>query len=189
MVGGTGLTDEQIREQRRKISAADDDSEIDLFAGIEANINPDGGISVDDDVLAELDVVVASPHAALDGDGTDRLAKAARHPSVDIIGHPTGRYLNQRSGLELDVERLAGVAADHGTALEINANPRRLDLSGQAVKTAIEAGASVVVDTDAHQPANYELLPYGVHTARRGWAEPSDVLNTRDASSLRSFLT
>ncbi len=189
MVGGTGITDEQIREQRQEIRAADDDSEIDLFAGIEANIDPDGGISVGDEVLAELDVVVASPHAALDGDGTDRLAKAARHPSVDIIGHPTGRYLNQRPGLDIDVERLAGVAADHGTALEINANPRRLDLSGQAVKTAIEAGASVVIDTDAHQPANYELLPYGVHTARRGWAEPDDVVNTRDASDLRSFLT
>jgi DNA polymerase (family 10) len=141
-----------------------------------------------DDVLADLDVVVASPHAALDGDGTDRLVAAATHPEVDIIGHPTGRRLNERGGLDVDVDRLAGVAADHGTALEINANPRRLDLAGQAVTTAVEQGARVVVDTDAHRTSSYEFVRYGVHTARRGWAEAGDVLNTRDADGVAAFL-
>jgi DNA polymerase (family 10) len=107
---------------------------------------------------------------------------------VDVIGHPTGRYLNRRSGLDLDVERLASVAAGHDTALEVNANPARLDLDGRAVKTAVEAGATVAVDTDAHRPARYELVRYGVHTARRGWAEPGDVLNARDADGVREFL-
>jgi DNA polymerase (family 10) len=99
------------------------DASIDVFSGVEANIDADGGISVADDLLADLDFVVASPHAALDGDGTDRLVAAAEHPAVDAIGHPTGRLINERSGLELDVERLATAAADHDTALEINANP------------------------------------------------------------------
>jgi len=188
MVGGVGLDDEDIREQLPEIRAVDDDADVTVFAGIEANVGTDGSISVADDVLADLDVVVASPHAGLDGDGTDRLVAAAKHPEVDVIGHPTGRRLNERGGLEVDVERLAGVAADHGTALEINANPQRLDLAGRAVKTAIEQGAQVVVDTDAHRTRSYELVRYGVHTARRGWAEPEDVLNTRDAGGVRTYL-
>jgi DNA polymerase (family 10) len=188
MVGGVGVPDAELREQLSEIRAVADDAAIDVFAGVEANIGTDGDVSVGDDLLADLDLVVASPHAALDGDGTDRLVAAARHPEVDVIGHPTGRYLNRRSGLDLDVERLASVAAGHDTALEVNANPARLDLDGRAVKTAVEAGATVAVDTDAHRPARYELVRYGVHTARRGWAEPGDVLNARDADGVREFL-
>lgn len=188
MVGGVGITDEEIREKLPEIRAVDDESEIDIFAGIEANIAADGTISVADKVLEELDVVVASPHAALDGDGTDRLVTAAKHTSVDIIGHPTGQYLNQRAGLEVDVEKLATVAADHGTALEVNANPRRLDLSGRAVQIAVDAGATITINTDAHRPASYDFMTYGVHTARRGWAEAGDVLNTLETDALRSFV-
>jgi len=188
MVGGVGLDDDEIRDQLEEIRAVDEDSEVEVLAGIEANVGADGGVSVADSVLAALDLVVASPHAALDGDGTDRLVAAAGHPEVDVIGHPTGRRLGERPGLDLDVERLASAAADHGTALEVNANPRRLDLSGRAVKTAIEAGATVAVDTDAHHPSNYGQIRYGVHTARRGWAESADVLNARDTAGLRAFL-
>jgi len=191
MVGGVGVSDAELREQLDETRAVADDvaGEIDVFAGVEANIAADGSISVADDLLAELDVVVASPHAGLDGDGTDRLVAAAEHPEVDIIGHPTGRYLNQRAGMDLDVERLATVAADTDTALEVNANPHRLDLGGGAVKTAVEAGATISVNTDAHSPPRYELVRYGVHTARRGWAETGDVLNTRDAEGIREFTT
>jgi len=188
MVGGVGLDDETLREQLPEIRAVADDASIDVFAGVEANIAENGTISVDDDLLADLDLVVASPHAALDGDGTDRLVAAAEHPSVDVIGHPTGRYLNRRPGLDIDVERLATAAADAGTALEINANPARLDLSGSAVQTAIEAGATIAINTDAHSPDRFGLVRYGVHTGRRGWAEAADVLNTRDADGIREFL-
>ena len=188
MVGGVGVSDEELREQLSEIHAAAEDAAIEVFAGVEANVATDGSLSVADDLLADLDIVVASPHAALDGDGTDRLVTAAKHPAVDVIGHPTGRYLNRRPGLDLDVERLATVAAEHDTALEINANPARLDLSGAAVKTAIEAGATIAIDTDAHSPAAFEYLRYGVHTGRRGWAEAGDVLNTRDAAGVREFL-
>jgi DNA polymerase (family 10) len=177
-----------LREQLTQIREVADDASIDVFAGVEANIGTGGDISVGEELLAELDVVIASPHAGLDGDGTDRLVEAARHPEVSVIGHPTGRYLNRRSGLDLDVERLASVAADHDTALEVNANPARLDLDGRAVKIAIEAGATIAVNTDAHTPSRYDLVRYGVHTARRGWAEAADVLNTYSLADLRDFL-
>jgi len=188
MVGGVGVDDETLREQIEEIRAAADDADIEVFAGVEANIGEDGSISVAEDVLAELDLVVASPHAALSGDGTDRLIAAVEHPQVDIIGHPTGRYLNRRPGLNIEYDRVAEAAADAGTALEVNANPRRLDLGGQAVRAALEAGATITIDTDAHRPASYEYVRYGVHTARRGWAEVDDVLNTRDADGTRRFL-
>jgi len=191
MVGGVGVPDDELREQLDEIRAVADEvaGEVDVFAGVEANVAADGSVSVADDLLAELDVVVASPHAGLDGNGTDRLVVAAEHPEVDIIGHPTGRYLNQRAGMDVDVERLATVAADTDTALEVNANPHRLDLGGGAVKTAVEAGATIAINTDAHSPQRYELVRYGVHTARRGWAEATDVLNTRDADGIREFTT
>jgi DNA polymerase (family 10) len=187
-VGGIGLEDDELREQREVIEEVAADADIEVFAGVEANVGTDGSISVGEALLADLDVVVASPHAALDGDGTDRLVAAAEHPEVDIIGHPTGRRLNERAGLNVDVERLAAVAAETGTALEINANPRRLDLRGRAVQTALDAGAPIAVNTDAHRPSNYDLLRYGVHTARRGWAEADDVLNTRDADGVHAFV-
>jgi DNA polymerase (family 10) len=188
IVADMGLDDEDLEAQRETIEDAAANADIEVLAGVEANIDADGEVSVADGVLEDLDIVVASPHSGLDGDGTDRIVAAIEHPHVDIIGHPTGRYLNQRAGLELDFERIAEAAAEQGVALEVNANPRRLDLSGGAVRTTIEAGATIAIDTDAHQPASYDLLQYGVHTARRGWVEAGDVLNTRDGDGLREFL-
>ncbi|WP_276258476.1 DNA polymerase/3'-5' exonuclease PolX [Haloglomus litoreum] len=188
MVGGVGVEDDELLEQVDEVRAVDADADVDVFTGVEANIDAEGGLSVADDVLDELDCVVAAPHAALDGDGTDRLVAAIEHPATDIVGHPTGRQLNQRSGLDLDFETLGKAAAEHGVALEINANPRRLDLRGAAVKQVIEQGATIAIDTDAHRPESYAYIRYGVHTARRGWAEPADVLNTQPASGVRRFL-
>ncbi|WP_435195758.1 DNA polymerase/3'-5' exonuclease PolX [Natronomonas sp. EA1] len=188
MVGGVGLDDEELRDQIEAVREAAEGTELRVFTGVEANIAPDGTVSVGDDVLAELDCVVASPHASLDGDGTDRLVTAIEHPEVNVLGHPTGRLLNQREGLDIDIDAVAAAAADHGVALEINANPSRLDLSGSLVKAAIEQGATIAVNTDAHRPGNYGLMRFGVHTARRGWAEPDDVLNTRDSDGVAAFL-
>jgi DNA polymerase (family 10) len=188
MVGGVGLDDEELLEQVAEVREVASDADVALFAGVEANIDAEGGLSVGDDVLDELDCVVASPHAALDGDGTDRIVTAIEHPATDIVGHPTGRQLNRRSGLDLDFETVGKAAAEAGVALEINANPRRLDLRGAAVKQAVEQGATVVVDTDAHCPESYAYIRYGVHAARRGWAEPADVLNTQPVSGVRRFL-
>ncbi|MFB6207141.1 MAG: DNA polymerase/3'-5' exonuclease PolX [Haloglomus sp.] len=187
MVGGVGLEDDDLRDQVNEVRAVAADADIDVYTGVEANIDAEGALSVADDVLDELDCVVASPHAALDGDGTDRIVAAIEHPATDIVGHPTGRQLNQRSGLDLDFETVGKAAADAGVALEINANPRRLDLRGAAVKQVIEQGATITVDTDAHRPESYAYMRYGVHTARRGWAEPADVLNSQPASGVRQF--
>ncbi|MFB6119862.1 MAG: DNA polymerase/3'-5' exonuclease PolX [Halobacteriaceae archaeon] len=188
MVGGVGLGDDALREQLDAVREAAAGADVTVFAGVEANVAADGSISVADDVLAALDLVVASPHSGLEGDGTDRLVAAARHPEVDVIGHPTGRLLTRRPGLDVDTRRLAAVAAEEGVALEVNANPHRLDLGGDGVREAVEAGAPVAVNTDAHSPGEYRTVTYGVHTARRGWAETSDVLNARDADGLRAFL-
>jgi DNA polymerase (family 10) len=191
MVGGVGLDDDRLREQMDAVSEAADEVDVALLHGVETNVDREGGLSTDDDLLAELDVVVASPHAALDQDretATDRLVRALEHPSVDVLGHPTGRLLNRRPGLDVDYERLAAAAADHETALEINASPYRLDLAGEAVKFAVEAGALVAIDTDAHSPGELDHARYGIHTARRGWATEADVLNARDLDGLREFL-
>ena len=191
MVGGVGLDDDELREQMDAVVAAAEDADIEVFHGVEANIDADGGLSVGDDVLADLDVVIASPHSDLGMDreaATERLVTAVEHPETDVLGHPTGRLINDRPGLSPDVERLASAAADAETALEINANPHRLDLNDEAVRTAVEAGATVVINTDAHGVGELDFRRYGVHTARRGWAETDDVLNTWSVADLRSWL-
>ncbi|WP_435126760.1 DNA polymerase/3'-5' exonuclease PolX [Halobaculum sp. D14] len=187
--GDTGLSDDDVREQADEIESVRDDADLEIFHGVEANVDADGDVTTSDDLLADLDIIVASPHAALDqGEATDRLVRAVEHPEVDVLGHPTGRLINERPGLDVDFDRLAEAAAAAGTALEINANPARLDLNGDAVRAAVDAGATVAVNTDAHSPPELDNVEFGVHTARRGWAEPADVLNARDADGLREFL-
>ncbi len=191
MVGGVGLSDTEILEQVEAIREVDAASEITVFAGIEANVDADGGIGLSEDVIDALDVIVASPHSGLGQDAetaTDRLLTAIENPAVDVLGHPSGRLLNERSGLDFDATALGAAAAEHDTALEINANPRRLDLWGSAVQAALEEGAPIAVNTDAHQPATLEYMRWGVHTARRGWAEADDVITTWDLEELREFL-
>jgi DNA polymerase (family 10) len=190
--GDNGLSDEEIREQMVAVEAAAEEADVEVFHGIEANVAADGGIGdISEDVMADLDLVIASPHASLGtdaGDQTDRLVAAAEHELVDILGHPSGRLINERPAMEYDPTEVAVAAADADTALEVNANPARLDLWGADVKASVEAGATIVIDTDAHSTAEYALVEYGVHTARRGWAEPADVLNARDADGVRDFL-
>ncbi|MCU4739879.1 DNA polymerase/3'-5' exonuclease PolX [Natronoglomus mannanivorans] len=191
IVGGVGLSDTEILEQVEAIREVNAASEVEVLAGIEANVDSDGEIGLTDAVVEELDVIVASPHSALDQsseEATERLLTAIENPAVDILGHPSGRLLNQREGLSFDAATLGQAAAEHGTALEVNANPHRLDLWGSAVQAAIEEGATIAVNTDAHRPATLEFVRWGVHTARRGWAEPADVLNAWDLEELRAFL-
>ena len=191
MVGGVGLDEAAIEEQAAAVAEAADEVDVPILHGIEANIDADGGLATDDETLAALDLVVASPHAALGQDreaATERLVRAAEHPHVDVLGHPTGRLINERPGLDPDVEAVAAAAAAAGTAIEVNANPARLDADGEFVRAAVEAGATIAVDTDAHAPRELDNARYGVHTARRGWAETADVLNARSLDGLRSFL-
>lgn len=192
VVADIGLEDEELLDQREEIDAAMEATSITVIHGVEANIDTDGGISVTDDVLEALDLVIASPHTSLSQDhdrATNRLITAIEHPHVDIIGHPTGRKLGQRPGLSVDIDRIATKAAEHGVALEVNSHPVRLDLEGEAVRTAIEHGATIAISTDAHVGHELELLRYGVHTARRGWAEHADVLTTWSSDDVLEFLS
>ncbi|EMA61542.1 DNA polymerase/3'-5' exonuclease PolX [Halorubrum lipolyticum] len=191
--GNTGLDEAEIAEQAEAVTDAVDavDADIEVFHGIEANIDAEGAITTDDETLADLDIVVASPHSALGQDpdaATERLIRAVEHPHVDVLGHPTGRIINSRPGIAPDVEAVVAAAADAGTAIEVNANPARLDADGDTVRAAIDAGATIAVDTDAHSPRELDNARYGVHTARRGWAETADVLNARSSDEIRAFL-
>ena len=194
--GNTGLNEAEIREQADAVTAVREgiaaEHDIELLHGIEANIDAEGAITTDDDVLAELDVVVASPHSALDASSdaaTERLIRAVEHPEVDVLGHPTGRIINSRQGLTPDVDAVVAAAAREDVAIEVNANPARLDANDATVRAAIDAGATVAVNTDAHSPRELDNVRYGVHTARRGWAEAADVLNARPVAELRALLT
>ncbi len=188
-----GLSIDDLRRQREEIRAAQADvgSGLRLLQGAEVDILPDGSLDYPDEVLAELDVVVASPHQALDqgpAEATRRLVRAASHPRVHILGHPTGRMIPRRAGLPVDLDAVARAAAAHGVALEINANPHRLDLDGEAARRALVLGARLAVNTDAHRAAELDYWPYGLATARRAGARAAQVLNAWPAEGLLAFL-
>ena len=186
-----GLTDDELLELVEDVRALDEDSDLRLFAGAEANILKDGSLDVSDDVLEQLDVVVASVHGAMRMDteeATERLVSAVNHDDVDVLGHPSGRLINSREGYDYDFDAVLEAAEKEGVALELNANPRRLDIRDTQVKRCVEAGVPVAVNTDAHTPSEYDYVEYGVATARRGWAEAGDVLNTRTVEELEDWL-
>ncbi len=153
-----------------------------LLSGSEVNIGTDGSLDYDDDLLDRLDWVIASVHTSFRDDQefmTERLLAAIENPLVDCIGHLTGRLLNQRDPYPVDIEALVRAAAEHDTAMEINGNPRRRDLSDVHARLAAGAGVQIALTTDAHDPAHFDYMEYAVATARRAWLEPDQVLNTR----------
>lgn len=153
-----------------------------LLSGSEVNILPDGSLDYSDDLLEDLDWVIASVHTSF-GKGeeamTERIIAACEHPWVDCIGHLTGRLLLDREPYPLDIDAVIEAAARTGTMLEINGNPKRRDLSDQHARMAAEAGVKIVLTTDAHSVEGLEFMPYAVATARRGWLEADDVANSR----------
>jgi DNA polymerase (family 10) len=184
-----GLSIEDLRRQRVEIAAANDalGGGFRLLAGTEVEIRTDGTLDFPDDVLAELDIVVASLHIGQRQPAeqvTARLLRAIRNPHVDIIGHPTGRLIGERAPANLDLEAVFRAAAETGTALEVNAYPKRLDLRDAHVQRAIELGAKLVISSDAHSADGFSVLALGVGTARRGWATAADVLNTLPVEEL-----
>ncbi len=150
-----------------------------VLKGVEANIRSDGAIDVAEDVLAELDWVVASLHQGFDRSPTERILAALDHPHVDCIGHLTGRKLNKRAGADVDVEKVVARAVETGTALEINSQPDRLDLRDVHARLAGEAGVLVPVNTDAHSTKALGYRELGIAQARRAWLTKANVLNTR----------
>ena len=177
---------EAVRAVAKKLKG-----KITVLAGSEVDILSDGKMDYPDELLAELDVVVASPHAALSQEpkkATARLLKAIENPYVTMIGHPTGRLVLRREGLSPDIEALVKAAADRGIALEINANHWRLDLRDTHARLALEYGVKLAINTDAHGEGDLSQLPYGVLTARRAGATKNDVINCMTAAGLQKWL-
>jgi DNA polymerase (family X) len=165
---------------------------ITLLAGAEVDILADGRLDYEDAVLAELDIVVASPHVSLrqpQDKATDRLLRAIAHRYVNVIGHPSGRMINQREGLPLDWVRLYEAAARSGTAMEINSGWPRLDLDDIHARQAAQAGVLLCINTDAHATRGLEDIHLGLGVARRAWLEAKQVLNTFPIEGVRAFLT
>lgn len=187
-----GLTEERLKEQREEIDRLNREfRNFRLLAGIEVDILSDGRLDFDDRVLSQLDVVVASVHSGFRQDQETlnrRIEAALKNEHVDIIGHPTGRLISRRDPYALDVGRVLELAADTGTALEINANPDRLDLSDAYVRQGRDLGVRFAIDTDAHHVNSLDDMQYGVLTARRGWAQKQDVINTLPLDELEKWL-
>jgi len=189
----SGLTVERLREQRAEIEAVRRDlgDRLILLHGAEVEIRADGSLDFPDDVLAWLDIVVASLHVSLRQPReviTPRLLGVMRNPHVDIIGHPTGRLLPNREGADLDMDAVLDAARRHGLALEINANPHRLDLDEIYARRAAEMGIPLALDTDAHSPDGLDVIEYGLGAARRAWLEPSHILNGWSEEKLLAWL-
>lgn len=164
---------------------------ITLLKGIEVDILKEGSLDLPDDILSELDMVVCAVHYDRNlskKEMTERILRAMDNPYFNILAHPTGRLINERSPYEVDIEKVVEKAKETGCFLELNAHPERLDLSGRHCRAAKEAGVKIAVSTDAHSIADLEFMRFGVDQARRGWLEADDVLNTRKLEELRKIL-
>jgi DNA polymerase (family 10) len=188
-----GLEEQELLEQADKISQLNDRlrEEFRILSSAEVNIMKDGSLDIPNIVLDKLDIVGAAIHSHFNlpiETQTERLIKAAKNPSVDILFHPTGRLINRRAGYLVDIEKLIDVAKDTNTVLEIDAHYDRLDLKDEYVRMAVRNGVKLVIDSDAHHPIHYSFLTFGIAQARRGWAIQSDILNTLPADKLLNAL-
>jgi DNA polymerase (family 10) len=187
-----GLNDEElaahvkaIRKANRKIGG------IEILTGIEVDILPDGSLDLTDEVLAECDVVVAAVHSKFNmskKEMTARVSKGISNPNVNILAHPTGRLINEREPYEIDLERIIAEAKKHRVALEINSHPDRLDLKDIHCRQAKDSGVAISTNTDSHAALQLANMRYGIATARRGWLEAGDVINTYSLDKLMKFL-
>jgi DNA polymerase (family 10) len=185
---GNDVSPEQLRRQIELVHAANARVEgIELLAGSEVNILPDGSLDYEDDLLAQLDWVIASVHTSFaigEQAMTERMIRACEHPLVDAIGHPTGRLIERRKPYAVDLDAVFAAAARTGTLLEINANPDRRDLPDVHARAAASAGVTLVIDSDAHRIATLANMRWGIATARRAWLTREQVANTRSWGEL-----
>ncbi len=188
---GNDVSPEQLRRQIELVREADADIDgIALLAGSEVNVLPDGSLDYDDELLRELDWVIASVHTAFrmgEQAMTERMIAAIEHPLVRAIGHPTGRLIERREPYAIDLDAVFEAAARTGTMLEINANPDRRDLSDVHARAAAAAGVLLVIDSDAHRTRTLANMRWGVATARRAWLTSEQVANTRPWSELAAL--
>jgi len=187
-----GLDVKRLRASIKKIREIDESlKDFSVLAGTEVDILTDGSLDYPDEVLAELDFVMASVHSGMKGSrerNTKRILQAMENPYVNCIGHLTGRMIQVREPMDLDIEAIIKQAQRTGTALEVSASPLRLDLKDIHCKLAVEAGVRLIINTDAHDTLGLDLMRYGVATARRGWVQKSDVLNCQPLAVLRKWV-
>jgi DNA polymerase (family 10) len=180
---GNDVSPGELRRQIELVHEANESIEgIELLAGSEVNILPDGSLDYDDELLGQLDWIIASMHTSFrmsEQAMTERMITAIEHPLVDAIGHPTGRLIQRREPYEIDLYAVYAAAARTGTMLEINGNPDRRDLSDVHARAAARAGATILIDSDAHRIATLANMRWGVATARRAWLTKKEVANTR----------
>ncbi|HEX7275108.1 MAG TPA: DNA polymerase/3'-5' exonuclease PolX [Nitrososphaeraceae archaeon] len=196
-----GLNEDQLLSQIHKIEQLNDTSNQDsnddtvpnfrILSSAEVNILKDGNLDISNNVLDKLDIVGASIHSNFSYTKeiqTNRLIKAAKNPSVDIIFHPTGRLINKREGYAVDMEKVIQVASETRTVLEINSSYNRLDLRDEHIRMAVENGVKLAINSDAHHPVHFAYLIFGIGQARRGWAKKIDIVNTLKVESLLKSL-
>ena len=186
-----GLTSERLESQIRLLRTMQDKYDITILCGSECDIRASGELDYPDEILARLDVVVASVHSAMGQDQatmTARMIKAMEHPAVTIIGHLTTRLLGQREPVEFDLEAVLQTARDTGTALEINASPERMDLRDTHAYRARELGVPLVINTDSHHHTHLDKRRFGVAVARRAWCRREDILNTMSRQDFLEFI-
>jgi DNA polymerase (family 10) len=177
-----GLDDKQIKKQTKEIEKINRDrDEIFILTGAEVNIGKGGALDLDSETLKDLDIVMASIHSGASTNPssiTQDVVKAMENDHVDVLAHPTGRKMNHRPPFDLDMDLIFEVAESTGTILEIDSQPKRLDLNDINIKKAINHGCCLVVDSDAHSTGQMDFMALGVSTARRGWAQKRDIINS-----------
>lgn len=187
-----GLTPERLRMQREEIKRLNEKyADFTILSGVEMDILPDGRLDYDDELLADMDLVIASIHSAFSQPKEkimERLKTALMNAHVDIIAHPTGRLIGRREGYEVDIDMLIELARETNTALELNANPHRLDLAPEYLKKAQDAGVMIVINTDAHKIDTLIHMEIGAAVAKKGWITKSSVLNALNTDELLTFL-
>ncbi len=186
-----GLDEKRALEHIKRIREVDQEMEgrIRVFTGIEVDILADGALDLADEVLAQMEIVIASVHTRFEQsreEMTERVIRAIENPHVRILGHPTGRLLLRREPFAIDIAAVLKRAAELGVAMEHNAAPERLDLNDRDLRLAREVGCTIVMSSDSHDARNLGKMDYGVKQLRRAWLTAADVLNTRDA---RNFLS
>ncbi len=188
-----GLDEVRIKKQWREIDAVNKrlTGRFTILKGTECDILKDGSLDLPDEILAKLDVVGVSVHSFFnlpEREQTARVRRAMENPHVDILFHPTDRVINRRPPVSLDMDEVIATAKRTGTVLEIDAYPDRSDLKDEYIRTCVDAGVKMVIDSDAHAPAHFPFLEYGIAQARRGWATKADIINARPLEKMRACL-
>jgi DNA polymerase (family 10) len=191
-----GADEKKLRQQMREVNALNEKLraghiKFHVLTGAEVNIGKDGSLDINNETLRELDVVGAAVHSHFGlgrKEQTKRVIRAIENPHADIIFHLTGRIINRRSAIDIDIDEIIRAARHTGTILEINASPDRLDLKDEHVRKCVDAGVKMAIDSDAHAKEHFTFLEYGIATARRGWASKKDIINARPLAEMQKLL-